>query len=77
MSVEKALVIKGPLRDLGDVLAIARVEGKKVLGANRVRVKPYLALCGDNDYVVVVEPEEAGCSKVSVVETGKQPMHGT
>ena len=41
---------------MGDLLAVARVEGRKVLRVERVRVKPYVQLYGDG-YLVVVEPE--------------------
>lgn len=50
----KSLIVNGPLLDLGDVLAIARVQGKIVLGVERVRVLPFLVSFEDG-YVVVVE----------------------
>ena len=59
---QKPLIIHGPLPDLGDIVAIARVEGKKVLGVDRVNVKPFISSYGDSDYLVVVE-ESVGCSK--------------
>ncbi len=61
------MVIRGPLRDLGDVLAIARVEGKKALRVKRVRVLPSVVNEGSS-YLVVVED---GCSEVSDVGDGK------
>ena len=74
--MEKALVINGKAgMDLEDIAKIARCEGKKVLGVDRVRVKPYLALYGAQSFVVVVEPENGyGCSKNSGVELGKKTM---
>ena len=62
----KPLLIDGPLEDLGDVLHIARVEGKKVLKTERVKVKPYVQTV-ENGYVVLVEPDGSGCSKASGV----------
>jgi hypothetical protein len=66
---EKVLLIKGPLEDLSDLLRIARVEGRKVLRAEKVKVKP-LVLQYENGYVVFVEPDGSGCSKASVVGSG-------
>jgi hypothetical protein len=60
----KSLIINGPLEDLGDVLAIARVQGKIILGSERVRVLPFVEQF-ENGYVVVIET--AGCSKASSV----------
>lgn len=61
----KSLIINGSLADLGDILNIARVQGKIILGSDRVRVLPFIEQL-DDGYVVVVE--EIGCSKTSVVE---------
>ena len=63
----KALIINGPLPDLSDILAIARTEGKIVLGVDRVKVSPKVIMFDDTSYVVVVE-EENGCSKTSGAE---------
>jgi len=63
--VEKALLIKGPLPDLRDILRIAIVEGRKVLKASDVKVKPVVYVYG-NCYVVVV-----GCDGASDVGSGK------
>ena len=70
--MEKALLIKGPLADLSDLLRIARVEGRKVLNVEKVTVKP-LIFQYEEGYVVFVEPEVSGsgCSKASVVGSGK------
>ncbi len=43
---------------MADVLAIARVEGKKKLKCKRVRVKPFISILNNKDYIVKVEPEE-------------------
>jgi hypothetical protein len=56
---EKALVINGNFTDLGDLLQIARVEGKKVLGCDRVTVNPKVFCLSENSFVVVVSN---GCS---------------
>lgn len=71
----KALVISddaGRLRDLGDVLAVARAEGKKLFHTEQnVAVldvfKTFIA--GKIVYVVVVE--WSGCSVGAVVASGK------
>lgn len=59
-----ALIIMGPLSDLSDVLRIARVEGKKVLNVHRVIVKPLIFQYKNDSYLVIVEPDNNGCSKV-------------
>lgn len=70
--MEKALLIKGPLQDLGDVLHIARARGKKALNVERVKVKPIIYPYGNDDYVVLVEPDGSSCSKASNVGSGKK-----
>lgn len=67
---EKSLIIKGPLDDLSDVLHIARIQAKIVLKVKRVKIKPVVYPYG-NDYLVVVEPDGYGCSRESVVGSGK------
>ena len=69
--MEKSLIIKGPLRDLSDLLQISRVEARKVLGVHNVRVKPLVYPYGVDSYVVVVEPDGSGCSKASSVGSGR------
>jgi len=69
--VDKALLIKGPLHNLSDVLRIARTEGKKLLKVDKVNVKPILHLYTEDSYLVVVSPEE-GCSKDSGVGKRKE-----
>lgn len=54
--VEKALLIKGPLKNLGDVLYIARKEGKALLRTKKVNVKPIVYLYDSDSYLVVVAP---------------------
>ena len=61
-----AVVIRGPLKDLGDVLKLARVQGRIALKTRKVRVKPFIYPYG-NDYLVIVEPDGSGCSKLSAV----------
>ena len=69
--MEKALIIKGSLPDLSDLLRIARAEGRKVLKVDRVRVNPVVTSFNGKDYIVVVSPEHDGhgCSKPS--DTGR------
>lgn len=60
----KALFIKrGKIKDLGDLLQIARTEGKKALRVDKVHVSPTVHSHGE-DYVVVVS---ASCSNTPVV----------
>jgi len=63
--MEKALIIKGELPDLSDVLRIARAEGRKVLNVQKIRVSPVVLPYNGKDYIVVVSPEHDGhgCSK--------------
>jgi len=65
--MEKALVIKGPLDDLSDVLRVARVEARKALKVKKVNVKPLVYPYGNDSYLVVVEPHGSGCSGESGV----------
>jgi len=67
---EKALVIKGKFDDLGDLLAVARVEGKKIfktkddVNVTRVFYDPEF-------YVVVVRlgcNQSSGCKERSIEE---------
>jgi len=64
---ERALLIKGPLKDLSELLRIARCEGKKVLKVDKIIVKPVVLAYGNESYMVVVEPDGSGCSKDSDV----------
>jgi hypothetical protein len=59
---KKSLIIHGPLKDLGDLLNIARAEGSKVLSCEKITVSPQI-FCMGNDFVVIVSPKEPGCSK--------------
>jgi len=63
--LEKALIIKGSLPDLSDLLRIARAEGRKVLKVDRVKVNPVVTSFNGKDYIVVVSPDHNGhgCSK--------------
>jgi hypothetical protein len=56
MSHLKALVIQGPVDDLGDLLQIARAEGCKALGVDKVTVLPDIVR-RENFYVVFVAPK--------------------
>ena len=53
----KALVLKGPFKDLSDVLRIARHQGKKILKCNKVRVDPHISYKGPNTLIVLVKAE--------------------
>lgn len=68
-NVDYPIFVRGPLPDLGDVLQIARQQGKRVLKGKPVRVKPICTPMGD-DYLVVVEPKGSGRSASSAVEEG-------
>jgi len=66
------IVVRGPVRDMADLLRIARVKARQILNVEKVRVKPIIHLHG-NDYIVVVEPEGVqNCSKGSTVGTRKK-----
>jgi len=58
--MRKALVIH-PNRvfDLGDLVAIARAEGKKALRTEKVRVLPRIFDDPDGNFVVLVEEHSA------------------
>jgi len=67
-----SIVIRGPRRDMSDVLRIARVKGREILKVKRVRVKPIIYPHG-NDYVVIVEPEGVqNYSKLSTIGERKK-----
>lgn len=53
----KALVLKGPFKDLSDVLRIARHQGKKILRCKKVRVDPHISYNGPNILIVLVKAE--------------------
>ena len=61
---ETTLFIHGPLKELDDVLRIARSEGKRYLRTERVIVKPYVKPFREG-YLVVVEPDGSRCSGAS------------
>jgi len=52
----RALIIKGPLDDLEDLLRIARDVGKKALRCARVKVDPQVHYRG-HDFIVIVNEE--------------------
>lgn len=55
----KAIVLKGPFKDLSDVLRIARHQGKKILKCNKVRVDPHISYNGPNILIVLVKRLES------------------
>ena len=66
--METPVKIKGPVRDLEDLLKIARIKGKRLLGVERVNVKPEMYSDGD-EYILIVEADK--CCKVSSLGNGK------
>ncbi len=53
---QRLLTIRGPIRDLGDLVAISRAEGCKALGCRKVTVSPQI-VCRGNDFLVTVSPK--------------------
>jgi len=75
MAIQKSLIIHGPLKDLGDLLSIARAEGSKVLGCEKVAVSPQV-FCIGTDFVVIVSPKEMIVKNSQVTcRTSKKSMH--
>lgn len=58
----KALIIHGTVTDMGDLLHIARSEGCKTLGCDKVTVLPDI-IRRENSYVVFVAPKGVSCSE--------------
>jgi len=58
MTKQKSLIIHPPVKDLGDLLQIARSEGCKVLGCEKVNVSPEISYLRNGDFVVLVSPKE-------------------
>jgi hypothetical protein len=52
--VEKPLIIRGSFDDVGDVVQIARAEGKRILHVDKVKVHPNIAPWGNDGWLVVV-----------------------
>jgi len=75
--MERALIIRGALNDLSDVLRIARAEGRKILNVQKIRVSPVVYPYNGKDYLVVVSPEHNGgaCSKSP--DVGRRKNHVT
>lgn len=74
MRIQRSLLIHGPLKDLGDLLSIARAEGSKVLGCEKVSVSPQVFYTG-TDFVVIVSPKELGVQNSQVAcGTSKKSM---
>lgn len=55
---EPIRIRKNGVDDFGDLVKIARVEGRKKLGVKSVRVLPVL-LEGPESYIVLVEPKSS------------------
>ncbi len=70
--MEIPIKIKGPVQDMQDLVNIARIKGKRLLGVNRVNVKPEMYSDGD-EYILVVEANK-GC-KVSSLGNGIKPKN--
>ena len=76
MTRKTALYIhNGKIDDLGDLLNVARVEGRKKLKVDKVKVHP-IVYPFEGGFLVVVSPEGVGCSKCLVVEEGKVKSKG-
>jgi hypothetical protein len=74
MTIQRSLLIHGPLKDLGDLLSIARAEGCKVLGCEKVSVSPQVFYTG-TDFVVIVSPKEMIVQNSQIeCGTGKKSM---
>jgi hypothetical protein len=56
--MQKELKIRGPVKDLGDLLAIARSEGCKALHCTKVNVSPQV-FYSENNYTVFVSPKNS------------------
>jgi len=52
--MEQPLIIRGNFDDAGDIVQIARVEGKKILHVDKVKVHPNIAPWGTDGWLVVV-----------------------
>lgn len=59
----------GSIENLGDIVKIARVEGRKLLDVEKVCVLPYLNRDPDGNYIVIVEPESRSAG---VAEEGSE-----
>jgi len=58
MAYERAVIIKGEMKDLSDVLRIARSQGKKIFNCKKVKVNPKVFYNEDgNEIIVKVSPE--------------------
>ncbi|MGD0071414.1 MAG: hypothetical protein ABSB71_08060 [Candidatus Bathyarchaeia archaeon] len=60
--METPVKIRGPVADMQDLVNIARIKGKRLLGVDRVKVKPEMYSDGE-EYILVVEADV--CCKVS------------
>ncbi len=76
---EKALVIrddKGKFKDVGDVLAVARAEGKKLFRTkeNVYVLRVFFDWVVGWTVVVSLSPLNAGCSNTAGVSGGKEKI---
>ena len=76
---EKALVIrddKGKFKDVGDVLAVARAEGKKLFRTkeNVYVIRVFFDWVVGWTVVVSLSPLNVGCSKTAGVSGGKEKI---
>ncbi|MFA5366182.1 MAG: hypothetical protein WC325_13450 [Candidatus Bathyarchaeia archaeon] len=69
--METPVKIKGPVQDLQDLVNIARIKGKRLLGVDRVNVKPEMYSDGE-EYILVVEADKS--CKVSSLGNGNKPI---
>ena len=71
MATQKSLIIHGPINDLGDLLQIARAQGCKILGCDKVTVDPHV-FSVNNDYVVLVSPKGVVVQNTEVVSVNSR-----
>jgi hypothetical protein len=75
---DKALVIrddKGKFKDVGDVLAVARAEGKKLFKTRENVIVVRVFFDGEVGWIAVVRcPLYAGCSSPLVVSGGEKEL---
>jgi hypothetical protein len=75
--LDKALVIrddKGKFKDVGDVLAVARTEGKKLFKTHENVLVVRIFYDGEVGWIAVVRypKADAGCSKAAGVSGGEE-----
>jgi hypothetical protein len=55
---DRALILRGPFKDLSDVLRIARHQGKRIFNVKKIRVDPHILYTSQEELIVKVRPEE-------------------